>query len=58
MEYTGILNVLHNLHQYMNYPTEVLSALSHCISKQDAMFHFTLPDYNHPTGLPDALGIR
>merc|ERR1739848_163406 len=22
------------------------------------MFHFTLPDYNHPTGLPDALGVR
>jgi len=58
MEYKGILNVLHNLHQFMNYPTEVVSALSRCISKQDAMFHFTLPDYHHPEGLPDALAIR
>merc|ERR1719228_2762134 len=58
MEYKGILNVIHNLHQFMNYPTEVLSALTRCISKQDAMFHFTLPDYQHPEGLPDALAVR
>ena len=58
MEYKGLLNVLNNIHQYMNHPTEVLTALAHCITKQDAMFHFTLPNYKHPEGLPDALAVR
>ncbi|KAL5266454.1 hypothetical protein ACHWQZ_G003746 [Mnemiopsis leidyi] len=58
MEYKGVLNVLNNIHQYMNHPTEVLTALAHCITKQDAMFHFTLPNYKHPEGLPDALAVR
>ena len=58
MKYKGVLDVLHNIHQFMNHPTEVLSALARCISKQDAMFHFTLPDYKHPEGLPDALAVR
>jgi len=57
-ECNGILNVLNNMHQYMNYPTEVVTALTQCISKQDAMFHFTLPDYDHPKGLADALAVR
>ena len=58
MEYKGLLNVLHNIHNFMNYPTEVMMALAKCISKQDAMFHFTLPDYSHPEGLTDALAVR
>jgi len=58
MEYKGLLNVLHNIHNFMNYPTEVMTALAKCISKQDAMFHFTLPDYSHPEGLTDALAVR
>ena len=58
MKYKGVLDVLHNIHQYMNHPTEVLSALARCMSKHDAMFSFTLPDYKHPEGLPDALAVR
>jgi len=58
MEYKGVLNVLNDIHNYMNYPTEVVTALTRCISKQDAMFHFTLPDYSHPGGLADALAVR
>ena len=28
----------------MNYPAEIIRALSTCIDKQEAMFHFTLPE--------------
>lgn len=46
------------MHQYMNYPAEIIRALSTCIDKQEAMFHFTLPEFDHPSGFLDALAVR
>lgn len=54
----GLLHVMDNCSKYMNYSPEVLSALSKNIRKEDAMFHFTLPEYSHPEGFLDALAIR
>merc|ERR1711939_1207964 len=58
MDRSGVLHVMDNLSQYMNYSSQVLVALSEHITKEAAMFHFTLPHYNHPEGLLDALAAR
>merc|ERR1712150_61857 len=58
IEYKGMLSILKNMHIYMNWSAEVLTALSHLIRKDDAMYQFTLPDYSHPKGFLDALAIR
>jgi len=57
-EYKGMLSVLQNINSYMNQPSEVLTAMLQFISKEDAMYQFTLPDYVHPEGFLDALAIR
>ena len=58
IEYKGVLNILVNLDRYMNVPAEVLSVLAASITKADAMYHFTLPEYDHPEGFVAALAVR
>eukprot|EP00116_Pleurobrachia_bachei_P005835 sb/3466097/ len=53
----GLLHILSNMSNYMNYPVEVIEALARVITKEQAMVHFTLPEFEHPAGFLDALAV-